>query len=151
MWWHLPPKKKSLVTNVFVKRELAIEYFVFKKLCHTFWQLFPKKKLCPRGSIVFTTFISRSLCPIVFLEIIWVWVFQCDEPMKCDHYKRKKILCAIHHLPKSNTQSTDLAMKMQPQISMFKPSRSMSWCEWRLVLTSSFPTLNLNTIESPRV
>jgi hypothetical protein len=31
MWWHLPLKKK-ITCN---KRELAIGYFVFKKLCHT--------------------------------------------------------------------------------------------------------------------
>jgi len=145
-------EKKSLVTNYFVKRKLAIEYFVFKELCHTFWLHFAqKKKKHSRASIVLTTFILHSLRPIVFLEIVWIWVFQCNRPMKCGHYKRKKVLCAIHHLPKSSTQSTNVSMRMQPQISMFKPNRSMSWCEWRLVLASSFPILNLNNIESPRV
>jgi hypothetical protein len=32
----------------------------------------------------------HSLHPIVFLEIVWVWVFLHDGPMKCGHYKRRK-------------------------------------------------------------
>jgi hypothetical protein len=43
-----------------------------------------------------------------------------------------------YHLPKSSAQSTDLSMKMQPWISMFKPSRSMSWCQWRFGFDTKF-------------
>jgi len=146
------PRKKVTCNQFFLlKGNLQWNILFSKNYVTPFDNILPKKKKHPRGSIVFTAFILHSLHPIVFLEIVWVWVFQHDGPMKCVHYKRKKILCAIHHLPKSSTQSTDLSMKMQPQISMFKSNKSMSWCEWRLVLTSSFPILNLNTIESPRV
>jgi hypothetical protein len=43
-----------------------------------------------------------------------------------------------YYLPKSSAQSTDLSMKMQPWISMFKPSRSMSWCQWRFGFDTKF-------------
>ncbi len=137
----------------------------------------PKNKMHPRGSIVFTTFILHSLRPIVFLEIVkeqekikisivlfrklkmqpfylrsakslsfstrWAnerWSLQNKENLVCNSSPSK--FQHRKHWP---------FLKMQLQISMFKPNRSMSWNEWRLVLTSSFPTLNLNTIESPRV
>ncbi len=119
-----PPKKYTC--NQFFGN-LQEDILFSKNYVTPFDNFLPKKKLHARGSIVFTTFILHSLCPIVFLEI--VWVFQHDGPMKCCHYKKKTILCAIHHLPKSSTQNTDLSMKMQPQISMFKPNRC---CEQQL-------------------
>jgi hypothetical protein len=145
-------------------------------MSHLLTNFCPPKKMHTRGLIVFTTFILHSLCPIVFLEIVkeqkkiktsillfWKLKMQpfylrsaktlsfstwwANE--RCSLHKKENLVC--NSSPSKIQHTKQWPMKMHPQISMFNPSGSISWCEWRLVLTSSFPTLNLNTIESPRV
>ncbi len=112
-------------------------------MSHLVTNFCPKRKNC----IQERQLLWPSLYCIAFAQLYSWKLFEFEFfKMKRGHYKKKKILCAIHHLPKSSIRNTDLSMKMQPQISMFKPNRSISWCEWKLVLTSSFPILNLTQL-----
>jgi hypothetical protein len=76
------PQKKSLITSFFVKRELAIGHFGFKKLCHTFWQIFAQKKICmqeaqlfspPLYCIAFPQLYSWKLFEFEFFNMMGQW------------------------------------------------------------------------------